>query len=406
LKHRQQQPIAVNADSKLRNYATLSKALVLKPLQNPKYALTLGAAFLSGLSATHAGIIYSGVQNVSCALAGNSNRCYANINNAGGNDFEIHRNHVGGQVFIQVDEVAGGGFDINGFHGQVVGGYVYPYANAAGVVIGPAVPWGFQAGQANSLSDNGFYPNHKWESLAAGTTRFIGFRGLLGGQTKYGWIRLTKNAFGSFTIVDWAYESTGASITTGVTLGVLPVEISSFSVRQVSKGAQLNWSTASEQNNAGFDIERSEDGITFRSIGWVAGKGNSVNRQEYLYDDKNLRSGKTFYYRLRQVDIDGRFKYSAVNTLTLSNDGSLAGEFYPNPSANGNVTIDLTATENDTWQVEVFDAAGKRHHQQQVAVFKGSNVLSFNFTRLAGGTYYVKMESKTGRIYRSLLISK
>lgn len=399
-------PVPGNRDSKLKNYAALSKALVLKPLKNPKFTVSLGAAFLSGLSATHAGIIYSGVQNVSCALVANTNRCYANINNAGGNDFEIHRNHVGGQVFIQIDEVAGGGFEINGFHAQVVGGYAYPYANAAGVVIGPAIPWGFNAGQANSLSDNGFYPNHKWEPLANGTTRFLGLRGLVGGQTRYGWMRLTKNAFGNFTLVDWAYETTGASITTGVTIGTLPVEMVSFSVKQVNKSsALLSWATASEQNNAGFDIERSEDGTTYRSLGWVPGKGNSATRQEYLFDDKNLRTGKTYYYRLRQVDIDGRFKYSSVNTLSIANDGSLAGEFYPNPSANGKVTLDFTATENEAWQVEVFDAAGRRYHQQQVAVSKGNNTLSFNFGKLAGGTYYVKMESKTGRLYRTLLIN-
>jgi Secretion system C-terminal sorting domain len=404
LKHSPNNQPSSHLDSKLKNYTTLSKALLLAPLKNPKYTLTLGAAFLSGLSATHAGIIYSGVQNVSCALAGNSNRCYANINNAGGNDFEMHRNHVGAQVFIQVDEVPGGGFEINGFHAQFVGGYAYPYANAAGVVIGPAVPWGFNAGQANSLSDNGFYPNHKWEALANGTTRFIGIRGLVGGQTRYGWMRLTKNSFGNYTIVDWAYETTGASITTGVTLGTLPVEMVSFSVKEMNKSAVLSWATESEQNNAGFDIEKSEDGISFRTIGWVPGKGNSASRQEYLYDDKNIRSGKTFYYRLRQVDIDGRFKYSSIDQLTIANDGSMAGDFYPNPTSNGKVVLDFSAIENGSLQVEVFDASGKQHKQLKVAVTKGNNSLNFNFSGLAAGTYYVKMEGTSGRIYRTLVI--
>ena len=115
-------------------------------------------------NAMDAQIFYSGTQNVSCALAGATNRCYANIDLAGGNDFEFHRNHVSAMVFIQVDEVNGGGFDLNGFHGLVTGGYVYPYANATGL-------WSAQQGLGvfrlarNSLSDNGFYPNHKWESL-------------------------------------------------------------------------------------------------------------------------------------------------------------------------------------------------------------------------------------------------
>lgn len=204
-------------EKKLNDYFQLSASISTKPLSDAKILLPLGAAMFGALSSLEAAIVYSGVQNVSIALVGATNRGYVNIDLAGGNDFEIHRNHVAAQVFIQADEVPGGGFALNGFHGQVAGAYVYPYANASGVNIGPAAPFGFQAGQANSLSDNGFYPNHKWESLPNGTTRFIGFRGVKNGITCYGWMRLTKNSFGNFTVVDWAYENTGASILTGAT---------------------------------------------------------------------------------------------------------------------------------------------------------------------------------------------
>lgn len=196
--------------SKLDGYLQLSKSIVSKPVPPTDKALgvSMALALFGALQTVDAQIVYSGTQNIACNLVANSNRCYANINLAGGNDFEIHRNVVGAQVFIQADEVLGGGFDINGFNAQVAAGYVYPYALVQSAVIGPAGPWGFQAGQANSLSDNGFYPNHKWESLPNGTTRFLGIRGTIGGQTKYGWIRLTKNGFGNFTIVDWAYNNT------------------------------------------------------------------------------------------------------------------------------------------------------------------------------------------------------
>lgn len=194
----------------LDNYVELSRSVVARPVPHADkfVGVSMALALFGALQTVEAQMVYSGIQNVACNLAANSNRCYANINLAGGNDFEFHRNHVGGQNFIQVDEVPGGGFELNGFQAQVVGGYVYPYALAAGAVIGPASPWGFQAGQANSMSDNGFYPNHKWEPLPNGTTRFLGIRGTIGGQTKYGWIRLTKNGFGNYTIVDWAYNNT------------------------------------------------------------------------------------------------------------------------------------------------------------------------------------------------------
>ena len=95
--------VSKHLESKLKNYAALSKALVLKPLKDPKKMMSLGIAFISGISAADAAIIYSGPQNVSCGLPAHSNRCYANIDLAGGNDFEIRRNNVGANVFIQAD---------------------------------------------------------------------------------------------------------------------------------------------------------------------------------------------------------------------------------------------------------------------------------------------------------------
>lgn len=215
--------------SKLENYLRLSKSVVTRPVPHTDKMLgvSMALALFGALQTVDAQIVYSGPQNIACNLAANSNRCYANINLAGGNDFEIHRNVVGAQVFIQADEVLGGGFDINGFNAQVAGGYVYPYALLPNAHIGPGGPWGFQAGQANSLSDNGFYPNHKWESLPNGSTRFLGIRGTIGGQTKYGWIRLTKNGFGNFIIVDWAYNNaTNQPIVTGQITTAANVSIS------------------------------------------------------------------------------------------------------------------------------------------------------------------------------------
>lgn len=205
--------------SRLEEYLKTTEALAAKTGTITKVALPFGASMFGALNSVDAQIVYSGVQNIAASVAGNTNRAYINIDQAGGNDLEIHRNHAFGNQFIQIDEVIGGGFSVNGFNGQVAGTYVYPYALAANAVIGAAGPWGFQAGQANSLSEvNNAYPNDRWTPLANGTTRFVGFRGTIGGSTKYGWIRLTKNAFGSFTVVDWAYNNnSGQQILAGQT---------------------------------------------------------------------------------------------------------------------------------------------------------------------------------------------
>ncbi len=392
-----------SVEKELAIYHALSKSIKSKTAQTSRKAITLGAAFLGGAASAHAGIIYSGLQNVSCNIPINSNRCYANINNAGGNDLEIHRNVVAGNAFIQIDEVPGGGFEINGFVAQNAAGYVYPYALAAGVVVGPASPWGFQAGQGNTLSEqNNIYPNDKWTALPNGTTRFVGIRGLVGGLTRYGWVRILKNSFGNLTLIDWAYEDTGAPITT---LSTLPVDLMSFAVTNQNRAARLNWATASEQNNAGFEVERSEDGATFRSVGWVAGKGNSAIRQEYLFDDKSIRTGKTYYYRLRQVDIDGHFKYSTVKSIVVSTDNSMAGDLYPNPTQNGKVMIEFSAAEKGTWNVSAFDASGKAVGYQQIKVLKGNNTIPLDFGKLPGGIYYIKFDDGLTHFYRTLQLN-
>ncbi len=203
-------------DSKLSAYLKLTESMTLKPSTISKAVLPMGASMFGMLNSLEAQIVYSGTQNIVGSIAGNTNRMYANLDNAGGNDLEIHRNHAFGNQFIQIDEVPGGGFSVNGFQGRVVGSYVYPYALNAGAVIGAAGPWGFQSGQANSLAEvNNAYPNDVWNT--DGMTKFIGLRGTIGGQTKYGWIRLTRTNISSWTFVDWAYQSNGGSIEAGQT---------------------------------------------------------------------------------------------------------------------------------------------------------------------------------------------
>ncbi len=402
MKTTQPSAAALAFEQKIKDYGKLSKAIIRSPLSNPKSLLTLGAAFLAGVPSGDAAIVYSGIQNVNCALGGATARCYANINNAGGNDFSFHRNHVAAQIFIQVDEIPGGGFSINAFHALGAGGYAYPYANAAGVNIGPGGPWAFNAGQANSLSDNGFSPNHQWESLANGTTRFMGIRGTIGGNTHYGWMRLTKNSFGNYTIVDWAYDNTpNTPILTGATVAVSLVD---FDGRLQANDMHLTWRTAGENNNAGFDVERSEDGKTFHSIAWVDGHGTTTDFKDYYYDDKNLRTGKTYYYRLRQIDHNGEFQFSPLVTVTLFGDGPVVSEFYPNPSAIGKVHLDFSAKEDGEWTAVAYDVAGKELRREQVAVTEGVNSLQFDFSGLGSGLFFIKMDNGQEKLYRKLTI--
>ena len=124
----------------------------------------------------------------------------------------------------------------------------------------------------------------------------------------------------------------------------LPVRLLSFSGKTVDKINLLAWTTATEQNNAGFEVERSRDGATFEIIGFVRGNGNSTSQKDYGFTDNQPFAGIN-YYRLKQTDFDGKYEYS--NTISLKNASTTNGVFvYPNPSSES-ITIDLSNWNNN-----------------------------------------------------------
>ena len=84
-----------------------------------------------------------------------------------------------------------------------------------------------------------------------------------------------------------------------------------------NKFSHLTWETALEINNNGFEIEKSLDGFSFYTIGWVTGNGNSTVSHSYEFDDYKIELGETYYYRLKQVDYDGQFEYSNIVSVSF-----------------------------------------------------------------------------------------
>ncbi|RYY96899.1 MAG: hypothetical protein EOO11_12300, partial [Chitinophagaceae bacterium] len=123
----------------------------------------------------------------------------------------------------------------------------------------------------------------------------------------------------------------------------LPVSLMTFTGKRVGTVNELKWVTASESNNRGFSVERSTDGRTFTSVGFVTSRatgGNSSSVQNYSFIDANA-SGRKWYYRLKQEDLDGRTKLSTVVVLSADKNGTLTVDgVYPNP-AKGALSIRL-----------------------------------------------------------------
>lgn len=108
----------------------------------------------------------------------------------------------------------------------------------------------------------------------------------------------------------------------------LPVNLTSLNALSETKQNILTFTTASEINNVGFDIERSSDGIDFQKIGWVEGNGSTTEEKQYTFTDSRPLLGMN-YYRLRQVDYDGRFEYSKIVSIMMKSDDVI---IFPNPA--------------------------------------------------------------------------
>jgi hypothetical protein len=185
--------------------------------------------------------------------------------------------------------------------------------------------------------------------------------------------------------------STGNTIQVALALPApLPVELTQFTATLAGPAAvRLAWATASEQNSASFEVERSADGRTFASIGTVAAAGTSSSARAYGLTDAKLPDGAAvLYYRLKQVDVDGTFSYSPVRTVALT--GAAAGlTLYPNPAHSGAAT--LTGAASGT-VVTVMDALG-RTVLSASADAKGTAALALP-AGLPTGVYVVRAGAK------------
>src|SRR5690606_26440652 len=121
---------------------------------------------------------------------------------------------------------------------------------------------------------------------------------------------------------------------------VVPVELTAFTAAANDLNVTLNWTTATELNNSGFQVERS-NGSEFQVVGFVAGHGTTTEVKNYTFVDQNVEAG-SYTYRLKQIDFDGSFEYSNnVEVEVLGVKEFALGQNYPNPF-NPSTTINFS----------------------------------------------------------------
>jgi hypothetical protein len=177
---------------------------------------------------------------------------------------------------------------------------------------------------------------------------------------------------------------------------LLPIKLNSFSAKLFEDETQLNWQTAQEINTSHFEIERSVDGINFMKVGSENASGNSSNTRDYMYYDKlpaTVQSLSKIYYRLKSVDVDGRFIYSDIVTILLNKKMEQLFVF-PNP-AKEKINIQTTTKDDGKGLVQIIDMNGKMVFKKEINLTKGSNAFNFDIGLLRSGNYFLKLQLGT-----------
>ena len=183
----------------------------------------------------------------------------------------------------------------------------------------------------------------------------------------------------------------------------IPVELLSFVAQRTDAGVELNWKTATETNNSGFTIERSRDEENFTQIGFVSGRGTTTEITSYNYLDTEIETGK-YYYRLKQTDFDGTFKY--LNVVLV--DVGLPKQFelsqnHPNPF-NPSTTIKFQLPVDANVRIELFNSIGQKVSELLNSDLSGGvHEVNFEASNLSSGIYYYTMSAigKDGKNFTS-----
>jgi hypothetical protein len=216
------------------------------------------------------------------------------------------------------------------------------------------------------------------DASGAAALETVALTGLVQGQTYY--VRI------------YDYYSFRGVFTVSISGAAVPVSLVSFNGSRQANNNALSWTTATEINNAGFELQRSVDGKSFSSLAFVASKaenGTSNASLTYSFNDKIVLAA-SYYYRLKQIDKDGKSIVSNIVFIKGTKATKLEMvSIYPNPAVE-NLNVSVASPKSDKVTFIISDLAGKVIIRQSANVVNGDNNIQLNVSSLAKGTYTVK----------------
>ncbi|HVK47213.1 MAG TPA: T9SS type A sorting domain-containing protein, partial [Pseudobacter sp.] len=163
-----------------------------------------------------------------------------------------------------------------------------------------------------------------------------------------------------------------------------------------SRTILVKWSTASEQNNAGFSVERSEDATNFISIGKVNSRGNSNSVVSYSFNDNNVLPGVKYYYRIRQTDFDGRTATSKIVSASLDAQGGFYMRIAQNPVRN-QLYVEVAMDKQQKLQTFITDVNGKVLGSRVMTVQQGKSTITSDVSAFSDGVYFIRIVTADGK---------
>jgi hypothetical protein len=187
---------------------------------------------------------------------------------------------------------------------------------------------------------------------------------------------------------------------------IIPVELTSFTASVIDNQVQLNWSTATEVNNSGFEVERKAGAGSFEKVGFIPGFGTTTEVRSYSFVDQKVGVG-SYSYRLKQMDFDGTFAYSSEVNVEVNPPLVFALEQnYPNPF-NPATTIKFSIPQDGFVNLSVYNLLGEK-----VATLVNSNQkagryeINFDANTFASGVYFYSIEAGSYKSVKKMLLMK
>ncbi len=185
---------------------------------------------------------------------------------------------------------------------------------------------------------------------------------------------------------------------------ILPVELINLNAKPINNEfIKVSWATASELNNLGFEVLRSTDAINFTSVGFLNGNVTTNQKHNYSFDDHDVQAGMVYYYKLKQIDFNGNFKFTyIVNAKLNSISGITISDIYPNPITTESF-VNIFTSNPISLSYSIYNPIGQEISTKNIQLNTGNNKIALTNYNLADGIYLVRFNYDNSVITRKII---